>query len=149
MTARTTAKRVFEIGAYVLVVAVVLQFFLAGLGIFASATLFFWHTTVNAIVIFFGSIILALLGWYARVDRRTFGLPGIIAGLVILQSLLLFPYHMALPTAVRAISALHAVNALVIFGVALALMDRVREGSTGPGLGHLHPVGRQVGNSRS
>ena len=101
MTARATAKRVFEIGAYVLVVAVVLQFFLAGLGIFASATLFFWHTTVNAIVIFFGSIILALLGWYARVDRRTFALPGIIAGLVILQSLLLFPYHMALPTAVR------------------------------------------------
>jgi len=132
MNARATAKRVFEIGAYVLVVAVVLQFFLAGLGIFASAELFFWHTTVNAIVIFFGSIILVLVGWYARVDRRTFALPGIIAGLVILQSLLLFPYHLALPTAVRAISALHAVNALVIFGVALALMDRVRGGRRAP-----------------
>jgi hypothetical protein len=128
MTARVAARRAFDIGSYALVAAVVLQFFLAGLGIFADATLFFWHTTVNAIVIFLGSIILVLLGWYAGVDRRLFGLPGIIAGLVILQSLLLFPYHMALPPALRAISALHVVNGLVIFGVAIMLMDRVRHG---------------------
>jgi hypothetical protein len=128
MTARVAARRAFDIGSYVLVAAVVLQFFLAGLGIFADATLFFWHTTVNAIVIFLGSIILVLLGWYAGVGRRLFGLPGIIVGLVILQSLLLFPYHMALPPAVRAISALHVVNGLVIFGVAILLMDRVRHG---------------------
>ena len=126
MTARARARQVFDIGAYVLVAAVVLQFFLAGLGVFADARLFFWHTTVNAIVIFFGSIILVLLGWYAGLDRRIVGMPGIIAGLVILQSLLLFPYHMALPPAVRAISALHAVNALVIFGVAIGLVDRIR-----------------------
>src|SRR6266550_1549705 len=101
MRARARARQVFDIGAYVLVAAVVLQFFLAGLGVFADARLFFWHTTVNAIVIFFGSIILVLLGWYAGLDRRTVGMPGIIAGLVILQS-------------------------LVIFGVAIGLVDRIR-----------------------
>ena len=85
---------------------------------------------MNAIVIFFGSIILVLIGWYGGVGRRLFGMPGIIAGLVILQSLLLFPYHMALPPALRAISALHVVNALVIFGVAITLMDRIRHART-------------------
>ena len=38
MTARARAKQVFDVGAYVLVIAVVLQFFLAGLGIFAAPT---------------------------------------------------------------------------------------------------------------
>src|SRR5256885_13028053 len=121
MTARTRARQVFEIGAYVLVAAVVLQFFLAGLGVFADARLFFWHTTVNAIVIFFGSIILVLLGWYAGLDRRIVGMPGIIAGLVILQSLLLFPYHMALQPSVRAISALQPGNAPGTFGGGIGL----------------------------
>ena len=120
----------FDIGAYVLVVAVVVQFFFAGLGVFADPRLFFWHTTVGATVIFFGSIILVLVGWYAGVGRRMFGMPGIIAGLVIVQSLLLAPYHLAAPTPIRAISALHVVNALVIFGVAIGLMDRIRHQRT-------------------
>jgi hypothetical protein len=119
-------RRVFEIGVYVLLAAVLVQFFLAGLGVFGSAELFFWHTTVNALVIFVLCIALVIVGWLAHEDGLTVGMPGIIVGLVILQSLLLFPYHMAAPVAVRAISALHVVNGLVIFWLALRLMDRVR-----------------------
>src|SRR6266566_1210026 len=92
-------RRVFEIGVYVLVAAVVVQFFLAGLGIFGSASLLYLHTTVGALV---------------------------IIGMVLVQSLLLFPYHLGAPIAVRAISALHVVNGVAIFWVALQLMDRVR-----------------------
>jgi uncharacterized protein DUF6220 len=119
-------RRLFEIGTYVLVVAILVQFFLAGLGIFGSASLLSWHTTVNALVIFLLCIALVIVGWLAHEDRLTVGLPGIIVGLVILQSLLLFPYHLAAPLPVRAISALHVVNGVVIFWVALELMDRVR-----------------------
>jgi len=126
LTLRARARQVFDIGIYVVVVAVVVQFFLAGLGIFVSAELFFWHTTVNAIVIGIGPLLLALVGWYAGVDRRTLLMTASMFGLVVLQSLLLFPYHMAAEGPIRAVAALHAVNAVFIFWVALRLLDRVR-----------------------
>lgn len=130
MTLRRRARQVFEIGIYVLVVAVVLQFFFAGLGIFVSAELFFWHAIVNAIVIGIGPLLLAGIGWYGGVDRRTLLIAASMFLLVVLQSLLLAPYHMAAPGAVRAISALHAVNGVFIFWVALQLLDRVRHPQT-------------------
>jgi len=119
-------RRVFEIGVYVLVAAVVVQFFLAGLGIFGSASLLYLHTTVGALVIIVLAIALVILGWLGKYDRLTVGIPGIIIGMVLVQSLLLFPYHLGAPIAVRAISALHVVNGVAIFWVALQLMDRVR-----------------------
>ena len=123
---RAGARRVFEIGIYVVVAATVLQFFLAGLGIFVDSSLFFWHTTVNPFLVGVLPLLLAGVGWYAGVDRRTILVAVSMFGLVILQSLLLFPYHMALEGPVRAISALHALNAVLIFWVALHLLDRVR-----------------------
>ncbi len=125
-------RRVFEIGVYVLVAAVLIQLFLAGLGIFGSAALLYWHTTVGALVIFVLSIALVILGWLGKYDRLTVGIPGIIIGMVIVQSLLLFPYHLGAPIAVRAISALHVVNGVAIFWVALQLRDRVRFPRTAP-----------------
>jgi len=119
-------RRVFEIGVYILVADVLLQLFLAGLGIFGSAQLLDWHTTYNSLAIFLLSIALVVVGWLGHYDRMTVGMPGIIVGMVILQSLLLFPYHLGAPLALRAISALHVVNGVAIFWVALHLMDRVR-----------------------
>jgi hypothetical membrane protein len=119
-------RRVFEIGVYVLVADILVQLFLAGLGIFGSASLLDWHTTYNALVVFVLSIALVVVGRLGRYDRLTVGLPGIIVGMVILQSLLLFPYHLGAPLVVRAISALHVVNGVAIFWVALHLMDRAR-----------------------
>ena len=121
-----TIRRVFEIGVYVLVADVLIQLFLAGLGIFGSAELLVWHTTYNSLVVFLLSIALVIVGWLGKYDRLTVGLPAIIVGMVILQSLLLFPYHLGAPLALRAISALHVVNGVAIFWVALHLMDRVR-----------------------
>jgi len=120
------ARQVFNIGIYVVVAATVLQFFLAGLGIFVDPTLLYWHTTVNPFLVGVLPIALALIGWYAGVARRTIWLAVSMFGLVVLQSLLLFPFHMALQGPLRVISALHALNAVVIFWVALHLLDRVR-----------------------
>jgi len=123
---KAQALRVYDIGIYVVVAATVLQFFLAGLGIFVDASLFFWHTQVNPFLVGVLPLVLALVGWYAGVNQRTLGLTASMFGLVVLQSLLLFPFHMALQGPLRAISALHALNAIVIFWVALLLLDRVR-----------------------
>jgi hypothetical protein len=121
------ARQVFNIGIYVVVAATVLQFFLAGLGIFVDPTLMYWHTMVNPFLVGVVPIALALIGWYAGVARRTIWLTVSMFGLVVLQSLLLFPFHMALQGPLRVISALHALNAVFIFWVALHLLDRVRE----------------------
>ena len=123
---KAQARRVFEIGIYVVVAATVLQFLLAGMGIFVDATWFFWHTTVNPFLVGVLPLLLVAVGWYAGVDRRTLSLSASMFGLVVLQSLLLFPYHAGANGAWRAISALHALNAVLIFWVAIHLLDRVR-----------------------
>ncbi|MEP7105883.1 MAG: DUF6220 domain-containing protein [Chloroflexota bacterium] len=121
------ARRSFDIGTWIVVAAVVVQFLLAGLGIFAHPGFFFWHATVNASVIFFVPLLLILVGWYAGVPRGTLGLMAAITGLTLLQSLLLIPYRMNAPVALRALAGLHTVNALVVFWVALRLLQRTRK----------------------
>jgi len=123
---KAQARRVFDVGIYVVVAATVLQFFLAGLGIFVDASLFFWHTTVNPFLVGVLPLLLVAIGWYAGIDRRTLLITASLFGLVVLQSLLLAPYHMGAEGALRVISALHVLNAVVIFWVALHLLDRVR-----------------------
>jgi len=122
---RALAGRIFEYGVYMVVALVVIQVLLAGLGIFARAV-FFWHANVNGALVFFVPLLLILVGWYAGVPVRTRLLMLAIPGLVIVQSLLLIPYHANVQGPLRAIAGLHAANALFIFWVALLLVDRVR-----------------------
>jgi len=122
---RALAGRIFEYGVYVVVALVVIQVLLAGLGIFARAG-FFWHANVNGTLVFFVPLLLILVGWYGGVPVRTRLLMLAIPGLVIVQSLLLIPYHADVQGPLRAIAGLHAANALFIFWVALLLVDRVR-----------------------
>ena len=127
---KATARQVFTIGIYIEVLAVLVQFFLAGLGIFYDASFFFFHAVINALVVGVLPLILALVGWYGGVDRRTLLMTGSIFLLVVLQSLLLAPYHIDGSGALRIISGLHTVNAIAIFWVALMLLDRVRHPAT-------------------
>ena len=122
---RALARRIFEYGVYVMVALVVIQVLLAGFGIFARAG-FFWHANVNGALVFFVPLLLILVGWYGGVPVRTRLLMLAIPGLVIVQSLLLIPYHANVQGPLRAIAGLHAANALFIFWVALLLVDRVR-----------------------
>lgn len=123
---RETARRVYVWGVYVVAAAVVLQFLLAGLIVFADAGFRVWHTTFNAAVIGLLPLVLVLIGWYGRVPGRLLGWTAAIFGLTVLQSLLLFPYHLDARGLLRLVSGLHVLNALFIFWVALQLVDRTR-----------------------
>ena len=119
-------QQAFRIGTYILAASVVVQFLLAGLGILDTAAFFWWHANVNAAVIFFLPLILVLIGWLGKLPRRRLWLCAGVAGLVIVQSLLLTPYHLNVQGPLRAIAGLHAVNALAIFWVSVRLVEDSR-----------------------
>ena len=125
---RHIARRIYAIGVWLLVAAILIQVMLAGAGVFANnATFFFWHANVNSVVVFFLPLVLIGIGWYGRMPRRTLLLTLAVPGLVILQSILLIPYRAPGAGVWRALAGLHAVNALFIFWVAIKLLERVRE----------------------
>jgi hypothetical protein len=128
---RTAAGRVFEVGTWVVMAAVLVQFLLAGLGVFTDAGFLFWHAAVNSLVVGLLPLLLVLIGWLGGVPGRVLRLGAAIFGLTVLQSLLLAPYHMNAPTVVRAISSLHVLNAILILWVALQLLERTRAWSHG------------------
>jgi len=45
------ARRAYAIGVWLLLASIIVQFFLAGLGVFASSAFFYWHATVNAAIV--------------------------------------------------------------------------------------------------
>jgi hypothetical protein len=125
---RLTARKAYAIGIWLLIASILIQVMLAGAGVFANdATFFFWHANINSAVVFFLPLILIGIGWYGRIPRRTLWLTAAVSGLVIVQSILLIPYHAPGAGAWRALAGLHAVNALFIFLVAVRLLERVKE----------------------
>ena len=121
---RATARRIFVIGIWLLFASIIIQFLLAGLGVFADSTFFSWHANVNGAVVGLLPLVLVAIGWYGRVPRQTLLLTAAIFGLVVVQSLLLFPYHLGATGLLRMVSGLHVVNALVIFAVGLRLLEQ-------------------------
>jgi Family of unknown function (DUF6220) len=117
------ARRAYAGGVWVLAAAVVAQFLLAGLGIFADRGFLTWHATAGAAVVLGLALLLVLIGWLGGMPGRRLWLTGGIAGLVIVQSLLLVPYHMNATGVLRAVAGLHVVNGLVIFWAALRLLE--------------------------
>jgi len=123
--AARVARGVYIAGIYLLGVAVLVQFLFAGLGIFFdSQFLALWHAVVGAGVIGGLSLVLVPIGLLGRVSGRTLWLTASVLGLVVLQSLLLAPFHMGASGALRAVSALHVVNALLIVWVVYQLVMR-------------------------
>jgi uncharacterized protein DUF6220 len=120
------ARSAFRVGVWVVAALVVVQFLLAGLGIFVSRDFLTWHATANGAALFFLPLILLLLAWLGAVPWRVSRLAPAITGLVALQSILLIPYHLAAPEFFRAISGLHVVNALFIAWVAMRLIEETR-----------------------
>jgi hypothetical protein len=96
---------------------VVVQFFLAGLGVFGTEG-FDAHRVLGFVL---GAIVIALLVLAAvgRLPRMVFLLVVVLLVLNVLQSVLA-------NVDTGGIAALHVVNALVIFGIALELMQRSR-----------------------
>src|SRR5437588_7260708 len=110
---KDVARRTFALGSWLLVVAILAQFLLAGLGIFAEAGFLPWHASIGAAVVALLALLLVVAGWIGRVPGRTVGLAASVIGLVVVQSLLLFPYHLNVQGSARAVSGLHVLNALL------------------------------------
>ena len=129
-----TARTLFRYGTWVVLVLVAVQFVLAGMGVFSllgpnpdvkGATFLLFHAIYGPLAILIVSLLLAGLGFAGRLPRRMIVLAAAFVPLLILQSLLLTPYHLAEDdpalASLRFLSGLHVVNALVIFWLALEM----------------------------
>jgi hypothetical protein len=124
---RRTISAMYGGLAWVIVAAVIAQFFFAGLGIF-GATNFGIHRTVGYLVIP-ASLILLVLALAGRLGTLRIGLSALLLVLTIIQSML--------PSGPAVIAALHPVNALAILAVVgnlarLGMMERVLSRSARP-----------------
>ena len=106
----------FLVVASYLVVVVVVQFFLAGLGVFGS-TGYDAHRGVG-FVLLAASLVLLVLAVVAKLPKRVITLAAVLLGLNILQAVL------ANIDDVPELAALHVVNALAIFVLAHFIMRR-------------------------
>jgi hypothetical protein len=104
--------------AWLFLACVVVQVFLAGLGVFAGTQNFTLHREFGYL---FGWLTLALLllALVGRLGRRWIGLSALLLGLFAFQSV-----FVALREVMPDVAALHPVNALAIFGVALHVARR-------------------------
>ena len=112
------ARGVFFAIAWLFVAGVVVQVFLAGLGVFVGAANFATHTDVGY-ALQGVTLLLTVSAIAARAPRGTVGLTAALIGLLMLQSIFI-----AFRGAVPALAALHPPNALAIFGVALVVARR-------------------------
>jgi hypothetical protein len=120
---RGVARQAYVYGVWLLLAAIVVQFFLAGLGALDNATFWVWHVT-NGSVVGLLPLVLVGVGAFGRVPPRTLWLTAAVFGLVALQSVLIAPYRAAATGWVRAIAGLHVVNGLLVFWVGLKLLER-------------------------
>jgi len=124
----------YFIASWLLVAAVVAQFLLAGVGVFAPVDLcnlvpnrsvgcgFALHVWFGRFVISFLFVAILALCFAARAPRRTTALTSALPGLFALQGLLVLPAGMGGP--IRLVAALHVVNGLFILLVALRVTGR-------------------------
>lgn len=114
------ARLAYIVVAWLFLACVVVQFFLAGLGVFAGAQNFSIHRDFGYA---FGwlTLVLLLLALVGRLGRRWIGLSALILVLFAFQSL-----FVALREVLPGIAALHPVNALAIFGLAFHVATRSR-----------------------
>ena len=107
--------------AWLFVVCVVIQFLLAGLGVFESAARFLTHRDFGYT---FGllTLVLPILAFLGRLPRRTFvGGSLLLLVLFFLQSL-----FVAFRSSVPLLSALHPLNGALILGLSTYLAVRAR-----------------------
>jgi Family of unknown function (DUF6220) len=114
------ARLGYRILAGLFVAGAVVQFYLAGLGVFGTGAAFGVHATVGTILAFASVVLLVLAGVLAlggRVARRSAGLAALLVVLMVVQYALVELFSGAVP----ALAALHPVNGLLVLGAALLL----------------------------
>jgi hypothetical protein len=108
---RKVISSIFAGLAWIVVTAVVAQFFFAGLGIFGASD--FRAHRLNGSLIVPASLVLLLLALVGRLGVRRIGLSGLLLVLTIVQNLLVRGPSL--------VAALHPLNAVAILGVSVTL----------------------------
>lgn len=110
------ARRSYLVFAGLFAVGIVLQVFFAGLGVLVDPGYFGWHTTFAHLLELL-LIALLVLGVVGRVGWRTFGISALILVIFGMQYAFMYGFEGLL-------RALHVVNALALFWLALQLGRR-------------------------
>jgi len=105
----------FAIGASILVAGLVLQVFLAGLGVFDEPSFFLTHRDTGYMLELVAFVVFVLAA-IARAGRRQVGIAGLIVLLFLLQSV-----FVALRTTAPTVAALHPVNGFLIVLLSIVL----------------------------
>ena len=130
-SAKTGFRHYARLGSFAVgslfVLAILFQVFMAGSGIFASSSWWPMHEIFGQAISVLPLLFL-ILAWIGQLGRRSLWLSGLALVLVVLQSFLVtLPGTLGVPL----LSALHPVNALVIFALALWLTLRAWQGVRG------------------
>lgn len=114
------AHLAFRVLAGLFVAGAVLQFFLAGLGVFGTGASFETHATVGTILALASIVLLILAGVLALTGNLAWqkaGLAALLVVVMVVQYALVELFSEAVP----ALAALHPVNGLLVLGVAYVL----------------------------
>jgi Family of unknown function (DUF6220) len=111
--ARRVARSAHLVVAWLLVIGLVIQVFLAGLGVFAGASNFATHRDTGYLLQLL-PLLLIIAAAVGRLGRRQIVLALVIFALFFLQSILV-----AMREATPAIAALHPVNGFLILYLAI------------------------------
>lgn len=112
---RTTARALFLGASWLLVAGLVVQVFLAGLGVFDSPDQFEVHRNFGYTLELL-PIVMILVGLVAGVGRRSIGLTALVFVLFLVQSLLV-----AVRTDAPMVAALHPLNGFLILFLAIVV----------------------------
>jgi Family of unknown function (DUF6220) len=105
---RSAARAIFLGASWLLVAGLIVQVFLAGLGVFASPTTFATHRNLGYTLELL-PLVMVVAGLAAGVGRRLVGLAALMFGLFLLQSVLV-----GVRAHAPAVAALHPVNGFLI-----------------------------------
>ena len=129
---RSIARTIHLVVAWLLVAGLVAQVFLAGLGVFSSATSFATHRDFGYALSLL-PVVLLVAGLLGGLGRRLALLAALEFGLFILQSV-----FVAMRSSAPAVAALHPVNGFLILLIAILIareswLARVAESPTRTG----------------
>jgi len=115
---------IYLLGTWLFLAGALGQFFLAGLGVFAGLSNWGRHKEFG-ILLGMLALLLIILALIARLPGRMIGMTAGLFGLFIIQVLLLVPFKTRIShNVLHIINALHPVNGIALFLVALTLAKR-------------------------
>ncbi len=109
---------IYAVAASILVVGLVVQVFLAGLGVFDDPTFFLTHRDTGY-TLELVAVVVTVLAAVARAGRAQVGIGALIFGLFLLQSV-----FVAVRESTPAVAALHPVNGFLILLLSIVLARR-------------------------